>query len=318
MVDQMRADAVDRFKGDWSAGLKRLVTTGAWFRRAAYPYLTTVTCAGHATVSGGTFHTHGVFRNAWWDRDAHRVMTCTGRPQRQGRRFTTRRSSGGNRGQMLVELRGRNAGQRSARVVTLALKDRAPSCSQATDADATTWLATLDGWETSPALTGQSRRGQGVQRRQPAGRGLRQSVVSSDADSEVSRSRRLAEAPPTGWTATFPRAPGSSGKPTVVSTRNGRPARTRGAYVGRFARALVESLQLGKHSGIDVPRHQFSAPIWSVMRSDPRRPGSAGHVRAPRSDDWHAARSAGRARGPGRVRGGLTSDHGVTPILNSS
>ena len=81
VVDQMRADYVDRFKGDWSAGLKRLVTKGAWFRRAAYPYLTTVTCAGHATVSSGAFpNTHGVFQNAWWDRDAHRVMTCTEDP----------------------------------------------------------------------------------------------------------------------------------------------------------------------------------------------------------------------------------------------
>ena len=26
MVDQMRADYVDHFKGDWTAGLKRLVT----------------------------------------------------------------------------------------------------------------------------------------------------------------------------------------------------------------------------------------------------------------------------------------------------
>ena len=51
MVDQMRADYVDRFKSDWNGGLKRLVSHGVWFRHAAYPYLTTVTCAGHATVS---------------------------------------------------------------------------------------------------------------------------------------------------------------------------------------------------------------------------------------------------------------------------
>ena len=71
VVDQMRADYVDRFKGDWTGGLKRLVTQGAWFQRAAYPYLTTVTCAGHASVGTGAFpHTHGIFQNAWWDRDS--------------------------------------------------------------------------------------------------------------------------------------------------------------------------------------------------------------------------------------------------------
>ena len=54
----------------WTGGLKRMVTQGAWFRRAAYPYLTTVTCAGHATISTGSFpHTHGIFQNAWWDRE---------------------------------------------------------------------------------------------------------------------------------------------------------------------------------------------------------------------------------------------------------
>src|SRR6185312_11516834 len=78
MVDQMRADYVDRFKGDWTHGLKRLVTQGAWFRHAAYPYLTTVTCAGHATASTGAFpRVHGIIQNQWWDRDRRQMTTCT-------------------------------------------------------------------------------------------------------------------------------------------------------------------------------------------------------------------------------------------------
>src|SRR5437868_13945238 len=70
VVDQMRADYVDRFAGEWTAGLKRLVKDGAWFSRAEYPYLATVTCPGHATIATGAFpRTHGVIQNAWWDRD---------------------------------------------------------------------------------------------------------------------------------------------------------------------------------------------------------------------------------------------------------
>ena len=70
VVDQMRADYVDRFQGGWTGGLKRMVSEGAWFSEAAYPYLTTVTCAGHATISTGSFpHVHGIFQNNWWDRD---------------------------------------------------------------------------------------------------------------------------------------------------------------------------------------------------------------------------------------------------------
>jgi len=54
VVDQMRADYVDRFNDQWTGGLKRMVTQGAWFQQAAYPYLTTVTCAGHATIATGS------------------------------------------------------------------------------------------------------------------------------------------------------------------------------------------------------------------------------------------------------------------------
>src|SRR5262245_41786813 len=60
MVDQMRADYVDRFQHQWTRGFRRLLTEGAWFRRASYPYANTVTCAGHASVSTGTVpSTHG-------------------------------------------------------------------------------------------------------------------------------------------------------------------------------------------------------------------------------------------------------------------
>src|SRR5438045_4023609 len=81
MVDQMRADYVDRFKDDWTGGLKRMVEKGAWFRRAAYPYLSTVTCAGHATVSTGAFpHVHGIFQNVWWDRATNKEVNCVADP----------------------------------------------------------------------------------------------------------------------------------------------------------------------------------------------------------------------------------------------
>src|SRR5215472_1880193 len=61
VVDQMRADYVDKFRFQWTAGLKRLVEQGAWFRNAAYPYAATETCVGHATISTGALPaTHGM------------------------------------------------------------------------------------------------------------------------------------------------------------------------------------------------------------------------------------------------------------------
>jgi len=81
VVDQMRGDYVDKFKGQWNAGLKRLLQEGAWFRDAAYPYAATETCVGHATISTGALPaTHGMIANAWWDRDSQKMVTCTADP----------------------------------------------------------------------------------------------------------------------------------------------------------------------------------------------------------------------------------------------
>src|SRR5713226_1613419 len=78
VVDQMRGDYVDKFLGQWTGGLKRLVEEGAWFRDAAYPYAATETCVGHATISTGAFPaTHGMVANAWWDRELGKSVTCT-------------------------------------------------------------------------------------------------------------------------------------------------------------------------------------------------------------------------------------------------
>src|SRR2546430_11221804 len=49
VVDQMRADYIEKFRGQWTDGLKRLVEEGALFRQAAYPYSASETCVGHAT-----------------------------------------------------------------------------------------------------------------------------------------------------------------------------------------------------------------------------------------------------------------------------
>ena len=37
VVDQFRADYAEKFRHQWTSGLRRLLTDGAWFRQAAYP-----------------------------------------------------------------------------------------------------------------------------------------------------------------------------------------------------------------------------------------------------------------------------------------
>src|SRR5579863_1399980 len=81
VVDQMRADYVDKFQFQWTGGLKRLVQEGAWFREAAYPYAATETCVGHSTISTGALPaTHGMIANSWFDRESQKMVTCTSDP----------------------------------------------------------------------------------------------------------------------------------------------------------------------------------------------------------------------------------------------
>ncbi len=81
VVDQFRGDYIQKYGGMWTKGLRRLVDTGAYFPLAAYPYSSTVTCAGHATIGSGTFpRTHGMIGNEWYDRATRRSTTCTNDP----------------------------------------------------------------------------------------------------------------------------------------------------------------------------------------------------------------------------------------------
>ena len=78
VIDQLRFDYLERYQRHWSGGLRRLLTEGAVFERAMYPYLNTVTCAGHATIATGALpYRHGIILNEWYRRDVGRRMACT-------------------------------------------------------------------------------------------------------------------------------------------------------------------------------------------------------------------------------------------------
>ena len=50
VVDQLRADYLQVFNKHWRNGFRTLLDQGMVFENARYPYLVTVTCAGHATM----------------------------------------------------------------------------------------------------------------------------------------------------------------------------------------------------------------------------------------------------------------------------
>jgi predicted AlkP superfamily pyrophosphatase or phosphodiesterase len=320
VVDQMRADYVDRFQAGWTSGLKRMVTDGAWFQQAAYPYLTTVTCAGHATISTGSFpHVHGVFQNAWWDREARRQMTCTDDPKVKDVGYGVPVNTGDSPYRLQVPtFTDQMRTSRQAHVVSLSLKARSAIMLAGHGGDAVAWLTeALDGWETSSAYSDGP---------VPAVKAfVDANPIVADLGKPWDRmlpaaaypgtDEGVGEAPPPGWTRSFPHPlKGTADKVDATYFAQWERSPYADAYLGRFAEAMVQSFQLGQHEGTDVLAISFSTPDL------------VGHSFGPGSQEIqdiyaHLDRTIGALFdrldaivGKDQWVAGLTADHGVTPI----
>src|SRR5260370_5110431 len=157
VVDQMRADYIDKFGFQWTGGLKRLPAEVAWSRNSASPYAVTTTCAGHATISTGALPaTHGMISNEWWDRELHKEVACTDDPKAKHVGYAGATVSGGNSAANLLlpafadELEFQSG--RGVRVVSFALKARASITMGGRTGDAVTWFdPSVGAWVTSSA-----------------------------------------------------------------------------------------------------------------------------------------------------------------------
>lgn len=320
VVDQMRADYVERFQTEWTGGLERLVHDGAWFRRAAYPYLTTVTCAGHATVSTGAFpRTHGIIQNGWWDRDRQAAVTCTADPQVKNLGYGMPATGGDSAHELAVPtLADIMRTERGSHVATVALKARS-AIMLAGHGGHATWLAEdLSGWETSSAF--------GDGRTVPS---IASYLAANPIDADFGKTWNLllplaryhepdeapGEAAPRPWTRTFPHLLNSaSGQPDAQFHGLWERSPYADEYVGRFAAALVQSERLGQHDATDVLGISFSTPDL------------VGHGFGPRSREMHDIyahldRTLGAlfdrldtAVGRHAYVVALSADHGVTDI----
>jgi predicted AlkP superfamily pyrophosphatase or phosphodiesterase len=322
VVDQMRADYVDRFQSDWTAGLHRMVTKGAWFTRAAFPYLTTVTCPGHATISTGAFPAvSGIFQNTWFDRTHNAITTCTDdanvKPISYGRKSGEPESPAYLLVPSFADLMRL---ERNARVVTLSLKARSAIMLAGHGGDAVTWMnESVDTWQTSTAFA-----------RAPVPQ-VQAFVSANPVEADYGRvwERQLPlsryqeqddardEAPPKGWSRTFPHVlKGDADDTRPDEEFYGQWLRSpfADAYLGRMAASLVESMQLGKGDRTDVLAVSFSSP------------DSVGHAFGPDSHEIQDmySRLDGTVGtlldrldalvGPDQYVVALSADHGVTNI----
>jgi predicted AlkP superfamily pyrophosphatase or phosphodiesterase len=79
VVDQFRADYLDRYRADFKGrGFRLFLDSGAYFENCYYDYANTKTAPGHATLATGAYTDgHGISSNAWWDLSRNKTRPVT-------------------------------------------------------------------------------------------------------------------------------------------------------------------------------------------------------------------------------------------------
>jgi predicted AlkP superfamily pyrophosphatase or phosphodiesterase len=329
VVDQMRADYIDRYQHQWSAGLRRLLDRGALFTRAAYPYGGTMTCPGHVTISTGTFPaTHHIPANQWFDARANGLVSCLHDPSAapiafgggRGQEFSGPRNLG--RRTLADELRRQS--RRDPWIVSVALKPRS-AVALAGQGSATTiavWEEDDGTWATSTAYTDVP---------WPVVDEYVKANPIADAYGQVWRHVRplefyvgpddgAGEASPAPWGRTFPHPLASdSGTPDAAFVSAWERSPFSDAYVAGLGLALAEKLGVGRTPGgtdllalsfpsADNVGHQFGPTSHEIqdvfMRLDAQIGRLLDHLDSQVGPDQYVV--------------ALTADHGVAMLPEQS
>ena len=322
-VDQMRGDYIDRFQHQWSKGLKRLITDGAWFRQADYPYYNTVTCAGHASMSTGTVPAvHGMVLNQWWERNNSRLVSCTDDDDAQLITYGAPVTGVGNSAKHLMtttladEIRLQAPG--SPRAVSISLKARSAITLGGRHPDAVIWLDEVNGeWVTSTAFATapvpyfadyiakhplRNEMGRTWDRSLPKARYL--------GDGSTERRQKTALI-----TKTFPHIVKGDGTEIAGAFTDAWESSPHSdAYLAGLAGAALDALRLGRGPAIDYLAISFSA-LDKVGHDFGQDSHEVQDVMVRLDAELGALLDKlDRDIGKGNYVVGLTSDHGVAPV----
>jgi len=324
VVDQMRADYIEKFRGQWTGGLKRLVEQGAWFREAAYPYAATETCVGHATISTGALPAmSGIVANAWWDRESQKMTTCTADAKAKNTGYAGTAVKGGDSAWRLRvpaftdELRFQTGA--ATRVVTFSLKARVSIMLGGHKADAATWFEG-DGWVTSNVF-GTLPFVEAYAKAHPVKEDYGKTWTLSLPQSAYLYDEKAAGAvAPSGWDLTFPHPlRGKSGGSEPDDAFYGEWAASPFAdtYLTKLAETAIDQLGLGKGGGTDYlgvgysstdhVGHAFGPQSWEVQDMYVRLDKDLGELLKHLDDKV----------GAGNYVVALSADHGVVPTPES-
>lgn len=325
VVDQMRADYVEHFRQQWTGGLSRLVHEGAWFRQAAYPYMNTVTCVGHSTISTGAFpSTSGMVSNTWYDRDEEggaKSVACTADSHFKNIGYGGEASGADSPARLRVTtfsdaLREQSGG--GTRVVAFSLKARAAITLAGHRADAVAWHDDQTGiWETS-SFYGPSTFVADYTKAHPVSADYGKTWSPSLPESAYLYNDPLDDRKTRpGWTMTFPHPLRGLATSTVADHAfyvQWEESPYSDEYMAHMAAAAVDSLKLGQGASTD-----FLAVSFSAL-------DHVGHDMGPHSHEVqdilvrldrdlgelfaHLDATVGR----GNYVVGFSADHGVAPI----
>jgi predicted AlkP superfamily pyrophosphatase or phosphodiesterase len=267
MVDQMRGDYADKFRGQWTGGLQRLLTSGAWFRQADYPYFDTVTCAGHATVGTGALPwTHGMVMNSWWDRARNVEVPCTedrsATPVSYGKVVT---SPGDSAAPLRVstladELRVQLSP--AARVVGFSLKARGAIPLAGHRPDAVAWFDDSGAFVTSTAFTKTPIHAVAdfIQRHPVEDDLTKVWEQTLPASAYLYENPAIGAHVPPGMSASFPhRLSGSTAAPDKGFYDRWQASPFSDEYLAEMAVDVTRALQLGQTGSTDMVAVSFSA-----------------------------------------------------------
>ena len=357
VIDQMRTDYLEDPRVPWHGGFRRLLTEGAWFEHGEYPYMNTVTCAGHTTIGTGAYpRTHGMTLNGWWDRTRRVSVTCNDDPDspvlpyREARppapAPTTTKTppeadpdaqpkppapapapapkTGTSAKMMLAptladELRAQRPG---ARVVTMSLKARSAIGLAGHGGTSVTWIDdTAAAFSTSrayaPALVPEMAE---FLKRDPYTADVGKTWTLRDpANTYRYADATLGARPSTSRTGLFPhRVAGTTKGPDAQFFALWQTSPHSDAYLGRMAAAMVDAYRLGQREGIDFLGVSLSALDLVGHGFGPESREVEDMVR--RLDDTVGALfdHLDQKVGRGNWVLGFSSDHGVAPTAITS
>jgi predicted AlkP superfamily pyrophosphatase or phosphodiesterase len=325
-VDQMRADYIDRFQHQWSHGLHRLVTQGAWFRQNYYPYANTVTCAGHSTIGTGTIPAvHGMILNSWWDRAAHQEMKCV---DDESAAIVSYGRSTSTVGESLSALRTTTLADElraqlspAGRVIGFSLKARSVISLSGRRPAAVAWFDDVGAWVTSTAFSkGPVPEVADFIARNPVERDFGRTWDRAlPKDAYFFEDPAIGAHPTKGMSNAFPHLMrGAGAEPDGGFYDRWQISPMIDDYMARMAADVAERLKIGRTSSTDMIALSFSAL------------DKVGHDFGPHSHEIQDVlvrldRTLGdlfaaldRLVGPDNYTVALSADHGVAPIPERS